>query len=63
MKGDLSFVLDEDDCVLQQGYNRQNRNGITERRAMSFFVIHKPISDAGILENVLVVAKTGDLVE
>ena len=60
--GDLFFVLEHDDFVLQQWHNRQNRNGITERRAMIFFVIHKPFSEAGVAENVPVVAKIGDFV-
>ena len=62
MKGDLFFVLEHDGCVLQQGYNRQNRNGITERRAMIFFVIHKPFPDTVVVENVRVEAQIGDFV-
>ena len=63
MKGDLFFVLEHEDCVLKQGYKRQNRNGITKRRVIIFFVVHDPVAEAGVLENVLVVARIGDLVE
>lgn len=63
MKGDSLFVLEHDDCVLQQGYNRQSRSGIAERKVMLFFVIYIPFSDAGVVEHVLVVAKVEDLVQ
>ena len=61
MKGDLFFVLEHEDCVLQQGYNRQSRSGVTERKFMIFFVNYIPFSDAGVVEHVPVVAEVEDL--